>query len=190
MIQRAKIEVFGYFLEFGWSDVLHTGYFDCTNNWAIISLMQDHSKLAKMYFWMIQRAKIEVFGHFLEFGWSDVLHTAYFDCTKWSFQLGINIAHAGSFNNHKSVFLNDPKIQNRGLRPFSGVWSVLLTWYCILWFYSMFHNFRQCYQILRDHSEAAKMHFWMVQRAKKEGFGHFLEFGLLDRLDIAYCDST
>ena len=50
MIQRAKIEVFGYFLEFGRSDVLHTGYFDCTNNWAIISLMQDHSKLAKMYF--------------------------------------------------------------------------------------------------------------------------------------------
>ena len=30
----------------------------------------------------------------------------------------------------------------------------------------------------------------MVQRAQKEVFGHFLEFGLLDRLDIAYCDST
>ena len=30
----------------------------------------------------------------------------------------------------------------------------------------------------------------MIQRAKKEVFGRFLEFGLLDRLDIAYCDST
>ena len=30
----------------------------------------------------------------------------------------------------------------------------------------------------------------MQKRAKNEVFGHFLEFGLLDRLDIAYCDST
>ena len=30
----------------------------------------------------------------------------------------------------------------------------------------------------------------MIQRAKKEFFDHFLEFGQLDRLDIAYCDST
>ena len=30
----------------------------------------------------------------------------------------------------------------------------------------------------------------MIQSAKNEVFGHFLEFGLLDRLDIAYCDST
>ena len=34
------------------------------------------------------------------------------------------------------------------------------------------------------------MHFWMIHRAKTEGFDHFLEFALLDRLDIAYCDST
>ena len=81
---------------------------------------------------MIQNAKIEVFGHFLEFGRSDVLHIAYFDCTKWSLQLGYNIAHAGSFKNHKNAFLNDPKSQNRGFWPFSGVWSVVSTWYCIL----------------------------------------------------------
>ena len=30
----------------------------------------------------------------------------------------------------------------------------------------------------------------MIQIAKKEVFGHFLGLGLLDRLDIAYCDST
>ena len=30
----------------------------------------------------------------------------------------------------------------------------------------------------------------MIQKVKKEVFGHFLEFGLLDQLDIAYCDST
>ena len=30
----------------------------------------------------------------------------------------------------------------------------------------------------------------MQKRAKNEVFGRFLEFGLLDRLDVAYCDST
>ena len=30
----------------------------------------------------------------------------------------------------------------------------------------------------------------MIQTAKKEVLGHFQEFGLLNRLDIAYCDRT
>ena len=30
----------------------------------------------------------------------------------------------------------------------------------------------------------------MIQRAKTEFFSQFLDFGLLDRLDIAYCDRT
>ena len=38
--------------------------------------------------------------------------------------------------------------------------------------------------------KSLKMHFWMIQRAKKEVFGHFLEFGLSDWLDLAYCGST
>ena len=54
----------------------------------------------------------------------------------------------------------------------------------------MFFNFRQRYQVMKDHSKIRKMHFWMIQRAKIEVFSHFLEFGLLDRLDIAYCDGT
>ena len=36
----------------------------------------------------------------------------------------------------------------------------------------------------------SKMHFWMIQSAKKEVFGHFLDLGLLDWLDIAYYDKT
>ena len=54
----------------------------------------------------------------------------------------------------------------------------------------MFLNFWQRYQVEKDHSKVTKMHFWMIQGAKKEVFGHFLEFGLLDRHDIAYCDRT
>ena len=30
----------------------------------------------------------------------------------------------------------------------------------------------------------------MIQSAKNEVFGHFLELRVLDRLDIAYCDSS
>ena len=49
---------------------------------ALISLMSDHSKITKMPFWMIQIAKNEVLGHFLELGASDRLQIAYDDYTK------------------------------------------------------------------------------------------------------------
>ena len=54
----------------------------------------------------------------------------------------------------------------------------------------MFSNFRQCYQVMKDHAKIVKMLFWMIQTPKKEVFGYFLEFGLLDRLDIAYYERT
>ena len=54
------------------------------DKWALISLVSDHSKITKMPFWMIQIAKNEVFGHFLELGASDRLQIAYFDYTKRS----------------------------------------------------------------------------------------------------------
>ena len=54
----------------------------------------------------------------------------------------------------------------------------------------MFSNLRQWYQVMEDHSKGTETHFWMIQKAQKEVFGRFLEFGLLDRLDIAYCDRT
>ena len=150
------------------------------NNLATISLMQDHSKITKMHFWMIQRAKMEVFGHFLEFGLLDRLAKCFptfgnitrswriiqrslkcifewskepknrFSAIFWSlicwidlilhimivlnvFQLSATLpGHEGSFKNHESAFLSDPKSQKKGFWPFSGVWSVGLTWYCIL----------------------------------------------------------
>ena len=158
------------------------------NFWQCYQFVKDHSKVTKMHFWMIQRAKKEVFGHFLEFGLLDRLDIAYCDSTKcfptfgnitrswriiqrslkcifewskepknrfsaifWSlicwidlilhimivlnvFQLSATLpGHVGSFKDHKNAFLNDPKSQKRCFRPFSRVWSVGLTWYCILW---------------------------------------------------------
>ena len=56
---------------------------------------------------MIQMAKNEDFGHFLEFRPSDWLDIAYLDSTK---QLDNNVSHARSFKNQKNAFLNDPKM--------------------------------------------------------------------------------
>ena len=42
---------------------------------------------------MIQIAKNEVWGHFLEFGISSRLDTAYLDSTKWCQQFGNDITH-------------------------------------------------------------------------------------------------
>ena len=44
--------------------------------------------------------------------------------------------------------------------------------------------------LMLDHSKVTKMHFWMIQSAKKQVFGRFLDLGLLDRLDIAYFGRT
>ena len=151
-------------------------------------VMKDHLKVSKMYLWMIQSAKKEVFGRFLEFGLLDRLDIADCDSTKcfptfgnvtmswriirrpqkcffeWSKRpkkrflaiflslvcwidlilhivIVLNVfqpsarspGYEGSFQSHANAFLNDPKSQKRCFRPFSWVWSVGLTWYCILW---------------------------------------------------------
>ena len=54
----------------------------------------------------------------------------------------------------------------------------------------MFANIRQCDQIVKNHSKVTKMHLWMIQSVKKEVFGHYPDLGVLDQLDIAYCDTT
>ena len=52
----------------------------------------------------------------------------------------------------------------------------------------MCFNFWQHYQVMKYHSKVPRKHFWMMLSAKNEAFGHYLEFGLLDWLDIAYDD--
>ena len=163
-------------------------------------VMKDHSKITKMHFWMIQRAKKDVLGHFLEFGLLDRLDIAYCDSIKcfptfgniarscriiqkskkisfewskepknrfltifWSLVFWIDSVlhivivlnifqhlatlpcHDGSFKNPKNAFFNHQKSQKRGFWPFSRVWSVGSTWYCILWWYKMSSNFGQHY---------------------------------------------
>ena len=54
----------------------------------------------------------------------------------------------------------------------------------------MFPSIWQHCQIMKDHSNVTNMHFWMIQRDKREGFGHFLDLGQFNRLGIAYYDRT
>ena len=150
--------------------------------------MLDHSKVTKMHFWMIQSAKIQVFGCFLDLGLLEPLDIAYFGRTicfstfgnttrswwviqkpskcvfEWSKEpknrflaiylcqvcwidlllpkviqlnlpqhLAMLLGHEGSFKSHTKVFLNDPKSQKGVFWPLSGVWMVGTTWYFILW---------------------------------------------------------
>ena len=98
--------------------------------------------------------------------------------------------HGGSFKNQENAVLNDPKSQKRGFWPFSWVWSVGSTWYCILWLYKLFLNIWQWYCLCWIIQKSQNCIFEWSKEPKKEGFGHFLEFGLLDWLDIAYDDKT
>ena len=72
---------------------------------------------------------------------------------------------------------------------FSGLVSWTDFIFCILLLLNSINDLA-IISLMLDHSKIRKMHFWMIQRAKKEVFGHFLEFGLLNWLDIAYCDRT
>ena len=85
---------------------------------GIISAMLDHSKISKMPFWMIQIAKNEVLGHFLEFAASEWLDIAHFDRTYWSGWFGHGITHAGV----KLESMNKSQEHNLSLQRLSSEW--------------------------------------------------------------------
>ena len=90
----------------------------------------------------------------------------------------------------KNAFLNDP---NKPKTRFSAIFLSLVPRIDLILHILIELNGVHELAIVSpmlDHWKTRKMPFWMIQIAKKEVFGHFLEFGLLDRLDIAYCDST
>ena len=136
------------------------------HDFAIVSPMLDHSNITKMPFWMIQIAKNEVFGHFLEFGASDWLDIAYYDRLNWCAWFGHHITLAGSFKNHKNAILNDPNSQKRGFRSFSWVWSIELTWYCINEIELNGVHELAIISAMLDHSKVIELASWMIQIVK------------------------
>ena len=128
---------FGHFLKFGTSDGLDIVYYDSTKcfpafdnitrSWRIIQMSQkcifEWSKEPKKRF-------LAIFWTLV--CWIDlILHNV---IVLNVFQHSTTLPdHEGSFKCHKNAFLNDPKSQKRGFWPFSGLWSVGSTWYCIMW---------------------------------------------------------
>ena len=83
----------------------------------------------------------------------------------------------------QNAFLNDPKSQKGGFWLFFWVWPVEWSWYCILWWYLMFANIWAVVPRMLDHSQC----IFEWAKVPKRGF---LDFGLLDRLNIAYSERT
>ena len=128
---------FGQFLDFDTSDRLDIAYYDSTKrfstygnvtrSWRIIQ------KTQKCIFEWSKEPQKRFLAIFVSLVcWIDLmLHIV---IVLNVFQPSAMLSgHVESFKDHKNVFLNDPKSQKRGFWPFSAVWSVGSTWYCILW---------------------------------------------------------
>ena len=78
------------------------------DKWAVITPMQDHSKITKMSFWTIKRAKNWVFDHFREFVQLDRLDIVYIMKGIYAFN---TFMHYWIKNDHlktkKNAFMND-----------------------------------------------------------------------------------
>ena len=136
-------------------------------------VMKDHSKIIKMLFWMIQKPKKGFFGYFLEFGLLDRLDIAYCERTKCFPTFG-NVTRSQRIiqRSQKCVF----EWSKRPKKRFLAIFLRLVCWIdLILHFVIVLNVFiiQQCYQVMKDPSNITEMHFWMIIRAKNEGFGHF-----------------
>ena len=76
---------------------------------------------------MIQSAKNEVFGHYLEFGQLDRLDIAYCESINAPAHFGNVTRPCRIIKRLQKCIWNDPNILKGGLRLFSQAWSVRLT---------------------------------------------------------------
>ena len=160
-----------------------------SNIWQRYQVTKDHSKITKMYIWMIQRDNKEVFGHFLEFGWSDWFQIAYLGFAKQSWGFGFGVTHV--------LHLDHSIITSRWYKmtyfdQFLTIFSSLVHWVDfvlhILILLKGLHDFWYYHPGFASESFnnnvilVQKKLFWSV-------FGHFLKFDSLNRLHITYFDT-
>ena len=159
--------------------------------WQRHQVVKDHSKITKIHFWMIQSAKKEVFGHFLEFVLLDRLDIAYCDRTKCFPAFG-NVTRSW-----RSIQKSQKSIFDWSKVPKKRFLAIFRSWVCwidlilqivielnVLWHLATSPGREGPF---KNHKNPQ---FWMIQSAKKEVFSHFLTFGLLGRLDIVWCDTV
>ena len=87
----------------------HEGSFKCHKN-AFLNDPKSQKKRFLVIFWALVRWIDLILHNVIVLNISQVLKTL--------------TDHEGSFKCHKNAFLNDPKSQNRGFWPFSGLRSV------------------------------------------------------------------
>ena len=130
------------------------------NIWQHCLVIKGHSKVTETHFWMIQRAKIEVFGHFLEFDLLDRLDIVYGDRIKCFSTFG-NLTRSRRIiqKSQKSIFEWSKGQKETFLAIF---WSLVIFIYLILNILIELNVFqyRQHYQAMKDHSKITKMHFF------------------------------
>ena len=102
------------------------------DSWAVISLVLDHSKITKIPFWVIQRAKNDVFDHYLEFGLLVRLDIAYYETTTCLTTLIVTRSRIIIQKPRKCIF-DQSKGSKKGFCQFQGLWSVGSSSNWILW---------------------------------------------------------
>ena len=138
-----------------------------------LATLPSHSKVSIMYFWMIQSAKDWVFGCFLDLGLLDRLDIAYFDRTICFPTFDNTTRSWWAIQKPSKCIFEWSKVSKK---RFLAIITSLVCWIdLILHFVIVLNVFiiQQCYQVMKDPSNITEMHFWMIIRAKNEGFGHF-----------------
>jgi len=136
-------------------------------------VMVGHSKTLKMHFWMIQNAKKGDFGRFHDFGRLDRLGIACYDRSSYFTTLGNTARSWRIISMSPKCIFEWSKVSKK---RFLAIITSLVCWIdLILHFVIVLNVFiiQQCYQVMKDPSNITEMHFWMIIRAKNEGFGHF-----------------
>ena len=131
------------------------------------------------------------FCHFLEFDTSDGLDIVYWDSTKCFLTFGkVTSLWRIIQKSQKCIFewSKEPKKYVLGHFLEFGLLDRLDIAYCDST--NCFPTFGKVTRSWRIIQKSNKWIFEWSKEPKKEVFGHFLKFGQLDRLDIAYYDST
>ena len=129
--------------------------------------MKDRSKVSKCIFEWSKMPKRRILAVFRTLVcWIDLISHILIELYVFHHSATLP-GHNGSFRNPQNAFLNDPKCQKGRFWPFSWLRSVGLTWYCILWWELTISNIWQCRQVMKVCLKVTKLHFWMIQNAKK-----------------------
>ena len=120
-------------------------------------------RATRRLYWMIHL----VYGHFLEFGKSNRLYIAYFDCSKWSSRFGNGLAYVSHLD-HSIITLRWYK--TTCFDQFLAIFSSLVHRIDFILHISIVLSGVYYLAIMLDHSKVTKLHFWMIQSAKNKVF--------------------